>query len=331
MRSHVSRLTRLLVARYRANPWLFVLQSTVLVAVGAFFIGKRNFWTPDTLFIALLTVAVVFGQTRAFLRRFLPFVALLLVYDSFRGIADDLNQHVHFWEMIQFDRAVFGGVLPTTTLQQWWWHGQVQWYDFYFYFLYTIHFAMPVLLGVVIWKKRDELYWPFVVSLLLLSFGAFVTYVVFPAAPPWLASNLGYIEPLHRISSDIWHAMGVTNFSELYAQLSPNAVAAMPSLHSAYPLLFTLFVWRLFGVRKTWWVLVYPVSIWVGVVYLGEHYVIDALAGALYAIAAYTATFAVMAPLGRYRQRFAKDYRRGYEYAYAKAVARKNQQPKKRA
>lgn len=33
--------------------------------------------------------------------------------------------------------------------------------------------------------------------------------------------------------------------------------------------------------------MVYPVSVWIGVVYLGEHYVVDALLGALYTVGAY--------------------------------------------
>jgi hypothetical protein len=48
-----------------------------------------------------------------------------------------------------------------------------------------------------------------------------------------------------------------------------------------------LFVARAFGWRRTWWLWFYPVSLWVGIVYLGEHYVFDALLGIGYAFAAY--------------------------------------------
>lgn len=131
------------------------------------------------------------------------------------------------------------------------------------------------------------MYWPYIAGFIFLSFGGFVTYTLFPAAPPWMASELGYIEPIHRISSDIWYAMGVTNFSEIYSRLSPNPVAAVPSLHAAYPTLMALFVAHAFGVRRTLWLWIYPVSLWVGIVYLGEHYVVDALLGIAYAGLAY--------------------------------------------
>lgn len=291
MKTKLRRFVARLQTSYHKNPSVFLLRTAVLVGVVVWLFAKRSFLTPDTLFVILLAVFSVFGQARPFLTRFLPFLALLLVYDSFRGVADDLNKNVHFWEMIYFDTAVFGGQLPTVTLQQWWWHGTVQWYDFYFYFLYIMHFVAPVLLGVLIWKKRDSLYWPYVWSLVGLSFAAFVTYVIFPAAPPWMASELNMIPQIQRISSDIWWAMGITNFSEVYSKLSPNAVAAIPSLHSAYPMLFVLFLTKLYGWKNMGWTMFYPISIWVGVVYLGEHYVIDAILGALYAIGAY---FAIM-------------------------------------
>ena len=271
----------------------------VVVTAIALLTFQRNFWTPDTLFILLFTVFVVFGQARPFLIRMAPLLLLLLTYDFLRNFADDLNHQVHFYEMINIDRAWFG-TLPTTTLQQWWWHGSLQWYDFYFYLLYTFHFLAPVLLALAIWKFRDQLYWPFVTAIVGLSFAAFLTYLIFPAAPPWMAAQLGYIEPVHRISSDIWSAMGVTNFSVIYAQFS-NQVAAVPSLHAAYPLLFVLFLGKMFGWGKVWWVLVYPVSVWVGIVYLGEHYVVDAVLGIIYALLAYRLTMLVWSRLAKRR------------------------------
>lgn len=289
MKSKVRKFVRRQIDGARRNPTVFSLRITVLLLASALFALQRNFWTPDTLFIVLLVLAVVFGQAKAFITRFAPFLALLLVYDSFRGIADDLNTNVHFMEMVDADRWLFGGALPTVVLQSWWWDGSVNWYDFYFYFLYTIHFLAPVLLAVLIWKSRPRLYWQFVWSLVGLSFAAFITYIIFPAAPPWMSSNIGLIEPIYRVSSDVWGAMGVTNFSEVYSQMSPNPVAAVPSLHSAYPLLFSLFLVRMYGLRKLWWIFLYPISMWIGVVYMGEHYVIDVILGALYAALAFVA------------------------------------------
>ncbi|HSX28857.1 MAG TPA: phosphatase PAP2 family protein [Candidatus Saccharimonadales bacterium] len=291
----MQQLVTRLVAFGKAHPLLLLARVVVVAALLYVFVILRVFWTPDTLFIALFILFVIFGQAKAFVIRFLPFIALLLVYDSFRGLADNLNHAVHYQQMISFDTWLGSGTLPTAWLQQHLWHGHVMWYDFYFYFLYTIHFVAPVVLAVIIWKKRDELYWPFVAALVGLSFAAFITYVLFPAAPPWMASQNHFIPHIQRISSDIWAAMGVENFSEVYGKLSPNEVAAVPSLHAAYPLLFLLFLAKVFSWRRVWWLAVYPISVWLGVVYLSEHYVFDVLLGILYALVAYTVTMRVYA------------------------------------
>jgi len=290
MKSTTQKLWKRLHREYVTNPGLFSLRVTVLLLAIALLAAKRSIWTPDTLLIIVLVVGVVFGRARDFVVRFVPFLGLLIAYDSFRSIADDLNGTVHYMEMIHFDRWLGFGQLPTVWLQSVLWHGSVQWYDFYFYFLYTIHFLAPVTFAFILWRYRPKFYWPFVWSFVALSFAGFITYVLFPAAPPWLAKELGYIaEPLHRISSDIWWAMGVTNYSEIYANLSPNEVAAVPSLHSAYPLLGSMFMIAAFGWRKAWWLLIYPLSMWVGVTYLGEHYVVDILVAILYVVLAYVA------------------------------------------
>lgn len=268
-----------------------IVRILVVLAIFALLAIERTFWTPDVLFIMLLALFFVFGQTRAFIIRFAPLIILLIVYEGFRSFIPHLNSHVHYSEMINFDKWLGGGVLPTTHLQNLLWHGNVRWYDFYFYFLYTVHFLMPIILGVVIWKKfGDRNYWQFMVALLTLSYGAFLTYLLFPAAPPWMASDMHLIEPIRRISSDVWWAMGIKDFSSLYANLSPNPVAAVPSLHCAYPTLFALFVVRLFKAKKFWLVWLYPISISLGVVYLGEHYVFDVILGIIFALIAFYST-----------------------------------------
>lgn len=319
-----SLLSRLHVS-HKERPVLFWVRVATIAGVVLLLSLKRSIWTPDTLFIVLLAIFVVLGQARIFILRFAPFLLLLLTYDSFRAIADDLNKNVHFWEMIYADTWMFGA-LPTATLQHWWWHGALQWYDFYFYFLYTIHFLAPVLLAVLFWKLHDWLYWPFVAALVGLSFAAFITYVVFPAAPPWMASELGYIEPIHRISSDVWRAMGVQDFSAVYTNLSPNPVAAVPSLHSAYPMLFAMFLVKAFGWARMWWIFIYPVSMWIGVTYLGEHYVIDAILGALYAVVAYYASMRFFAWARGREWVFKKEYERGH--AWGQTLVHKKRQHK---
>lgn len=270
------------------------------------------FWTPDLLFIMLLGLFALYGMGRRFLIQFGPFILLLLAYDSLRGFAPLINHRVHFTEMINFDQWLFGGVLPTHQLQAWWYHGHVMWYDFYFYFLYMLHFISPIILALAIWRWRPRFYNRYIVALLILSYMAFLTYVAFPAAPPWMASELGYISNVHKISTDVWWAMGVHNFPTIYAKLSPNMVAAVPSLHAAYPTMILLFIYLAFGWR---WALAfcwYPISVWIGIVYMGEHYVVDALIGIAYVVIAYGLTALLFRHYGHHARRLGAQLHQAY-------------------
>ncbi len=265
----------------------------ILGAVGALvclvIFAQRPSWpTPDKLLVILTFVFMIFGQAKEMLKRFFPFVGLLLTYESFRGFADNLGTRVNYLWMPWADRAIFN-VLPTAWLQSHWWNGHVQWYDFAFYLFYMLHFIIPLGLAVIVWKIKDSFYWQYMTTYVTLSFAGFVTYTLFPAAPPWMASDKGLIEPITRVSSHVWSALGIHDFPSLYNKIAPNPVAAVPSLHAAYATLFVIMVYRLFG--KKWAVLacVYPIMIYIGTVYQGEHYVIDAILGALYAAVAYFA------------------------------------------
>lgn len=258
---------------------------------------EPSFPTPDKLLIFGIFVAMIFSQSVELIKRFSPFVALILIYESFRGVADQLNAKINFDFMIDADRFLFFGTLPTTTLQNWLWNGRVQWYDFLLYLAYMMHFVFPLALAVVIWKKFPAKYWDYMSTYVFLMIAGFLTYLLFPAAPPWMASDLGYIEPIKRISSDVWFAIGVHDFPSLYNRIAPNPVAAVPSLHAAFSFLFALYVSELFKTKWKYLSWIYPFMIIFGTVYMGEHYVIDAILGVIYAVAAYKITPIIISKL----------------------------------
>lgn len=265
-----------------------VLQVALFALLLAALLIARVSWAPDSLFLVMLGGFTLLGIGLRFLLNFGPFIGLLMSYDGLRGYADVLNKNVHFSEMINFDRWLTG-VIPPNWLQQHLYHGSLQWYDYYFYFLYMMHFTAPILFAAVIWRTRSNQYWRYVLSFVVLSYLGFLTYVIFPAAPPWMAAAQGLIDPIHRLGGDIWAQMGVHDFPTLYAKFAPNQVAAVPSLHAAYPVLAWLFVRRLYGNRAAAVFAIYPLSMAFGVVYLGEHYLFDVLLGAAFAVGAYWA------------------------------------------
>lgn len=259
------------------------------IASVVIFLLQPSFPTPDKLLIFGIFVAMMFNLGLEFLKRFGPFVIMLLVYESFRGLVPDLNTRVDYTILPAIDTVLGLGQLPTVALQNLLWDGAVKWYDFMFYIPYMLHFVLPLVLGVIIWRTKENKYWIFVTAYISVSFAGFLTYLVFPASPPWLASDLGYIKEISRISSSVWFALGVNDFPSLYNQISPNPVAAMPSLHAAYATLFALFVTNLWSNKWRYLAWIYPALIYVGTVYQGEHYLIDEIAGALYAIVGFYA------------------------------------------
>jgi len=253
----------------------------------AIFIHEPSFPTPDKLLVFATLVAMIFGQAWQVLKRLVPFVAILLIYESFRGLVPHLNGHVNYTFLINADKFLFFGHLPTAVLQRVMWHGHVQWYDFLFYIVYMLHFVLPFSLALLIWKTREKYYWRYVTTFLVTSFGGFLTFLFFPAAPPWLAAQNGYILAITRISSSVLYALGIHDFPSVYNKISPNPVAAMPSLHAAYATLFLIFVYKLYGKKWALLATIYPICIYLGTVYQGEHYAIDEIAGILYAVGGY--------------------------------------------
>ena len=266
------------------------LKHLILISVILFLFLWKAFWSPDVLFVIFLPVFIFYGLGMDYVKRFFPLVALLFSYESLRSIVPLVNKNVHVHEMINFDKWLFHGNVPTVWLQSHWYHGTLQWYDYYFYFVYMLHFLSPFLIALALWRLRPEGYWRYITALVTLSFAGFATYLLFPAAPPWLASEMGAVRHVTHLSTAIWWGWGIHSIPTLYNSLDPNPVAAVPSLHAAYPTLDFLFVNRLFGKKVSIPFLIYPISVWIGVVYLGEHYVFDVLLGITYAVVAFFAT-----------------------------------------
>ncbi len=278
----------MLKAKVRGNITQVVGVLGTAVCLGLF-IHAPSFPTPDKLVVFLTFAFMIFKQAIEMLKRLLPFVILLLVYESFRGIAHQLNGHVNYTLAPHVDRIIFGK-LPIDYLQQWLWRGHTSWYDIVFYIPYMLFFVIPLGLALLVWKTRPKFYWQVVTTYLMVFFSAFLTFLLFPTAPPWLAAQNHYIEPITRISSNVWASLGIKNFPSLYSHIAPNPVAAVPSLHAACATLLALFVFKLYGRRWGLVSLIYPALIYVGVVYEGEHYVFDVITGIIYALVLYWLT-----------------------------------------
>jgi hypothetical protein len=215
----------------------------------------------------------------------LPIVAVLWVYDLTRGAADSFGIGVHYHPMIDFDSAVFGEV-PTVWLQrQLYEPGVVHWWDVAFTLVYTSYFIVPFALAGWLWARDRLGFQRFTRRLVTLSLAGLATYVAFPAAPPWMAGEMGLIGEVHRTTARGWEVLGVGTAS-LFSkgQGAANMVAAVPSLHSAITTLVALFLWgRVRRKRLRPLLLLYPLAMAIALMATGEHYFFDVALGWVYA------------------------------------------------
>jgi membrane-associated phospholipid phosphatase len=117
----------------------------------------------------------------------------------------------------------------------------------------------------------------------------FTTYALFPAAPPWMASQLGAMDPSTRSIGVIWSHIPIAHFNTLFEKGTQyaNSVAAVPSLHAAYTLLITLFLWKLVPRWGRVLLFLYPWAMAFALVYTSEHYFVDILLGWVYCVIAF--------------------------------------------
>jgi PAP2 superfamily len=215
----------------------------------------------------------------------LPIVAVLWAYDLTRGAADTLGFGVNVTPMIDFDRALFFGETPTEWLQaQLHTPGAIAWWEVGFTVVYTSYFIVPFALAGWLWARDRPAFQQFTRRLVSLALAGLATYIVFPAAPPWMAAEHGLLEGVQRTTGNGWEVLGVGTaglFSE--GQASVNLVAAVPSLHSAFVALVAMFLWG--RVRSPWrWLLpLYPLAMGLTLIATGEHYFFDVLLGWGYA------------------------------------------------
>jgi PAP2 superfamily len=112
-----------------------------------------------------------------------------------------------------------------------------------------------------------------------------VVYAALPTAPPWWASEEGYTDAkVRRIMQEVGEEEWGRLWPVLYDTLGGNPWAAMPSLHFATSLMAALLLAEMGPVQGLVGSL-YAGALGFALVYLGEHYVVDLLAGAAIVIA----------------------------------------------
>jgi PAP2 superfamily len=287
----LARILSSRVVRWGA-PTLYVLALSVYMWREGVPVGRERLLVWIVLGLLALSTAHLGGWLRSVVVDWLPLALVLAVYDLLRGRADDLFFEAWFRPQLEADAFLFGGTVPTVWLQEHLWHGasDVRWYDFAAWAVYVSYFLATYVLAGALWFFARHRFRRYVGAVALLAGMAFVTFALFPAAPPWLASREGVLEDTTRligpISGDI--PFLALSFEGLYERGTEyaNPVAAVPSLHAAYTLLFSIALWPLCKRLTRVLLAAYPPAMAFSLVYTAEHYLVDVLLGWAYTLAA---------------------------------------------
>jgi uncharacterized membrane protein YbhN (UPF0104 family) len=127
--------------------------------------------------------------------------------------------------------------------------------------------------GFVLWiyLRRNEHYTRLRNLIATINLVGLAGYVFFPAAPPRMLTDLGFVDSLN--------STGVNHHSGLIAALS-NPYAAMPSLHTAYALTVGVTGLAVTRSRLRFAWIGYPALVVFSIVATANHFFLDAIAGA---------------------------------------------------
>jgi membrane-associated phospholipid phosphatase len=223
------------------------------------------------------------GRFRTLLIDWAPVILILLAWDYSRGLAQD-GIHTSYYVQPKMDRFLTGG-LPTVWLQRHLYpHGHyLQWWDVFPSACYLTHYVASSVILAVLWSRSRANFQFYARRLVAVTLVALVFFALHPAAPPWLASRHHVIPHIHRTTTEGFQVLHVQIAAHLFnaGASTVNNVAAFPSLHTAYTVLPLLYFW---GRASKWWrplLILYPLAMGFSLILMGEHWLVDVLAGYL--------------------------------------------------
>ncbi len=229
-------------------------------------------------------------KSRRFILGFSIFIIFWVIYDSMRIIPNYEISRVHIKEPYNFEKLLFGikhneNILtPNEYFNQ----NNNKILDFLSGFFYINWMPVPIGFGIYLYIKDKYMFLKYSMAFLFINLLGFCIYYLYPAAPPWYVDFYGFdlkIVPGNRAGLERFDELiGIPVFANIYNK-NANVLAAIPSLHSAYPVVvlyysvkkhLSLYLKIIFSI--------FMLGIWFSAVYSSHHYIVDVLAGIVLAI-----------------------------------------------
>jgi hypothetical protein len=257
--------------------------SAIYILLSWLLIGFKT----DQLVLAVIFSACYLASsfTRKFILGFSIFIVYWIIYDYMKAFPNYAFNPVHIKSLYDLEKSIFGIAQGASILtpNEFWLQHSYTFIDVMTGIFYLCWIPVPLAFAGYLFFKDKGRFLEFSLTFLFVNLLGFVVYYLYPAAPPWyvqkfgfdfIASTPGNTAGLVRFDQ----FFGINLFTSLYAKGS-NVFAAMPSLHSAYPLIVTYIG---FKSRLGWVNIIFvtiTIGIWFAAVYTSHHYVLDVLAG----------------------------------------------------
>jgi len=223
--------------------------------------------------------------TRKFILGFSIFIFYWVIFDYMKAFPNYNYNAVHIADLYNFEKHLFGINLngKVLTPNEYFRLKGTTFVDIVTGLFYLCWIPVPLSFAAYLFFTRKRQFLYFALTFLLVNLLGFVVYYVYPAAPPWYIEYYGF--NFHPLTIGNTGGLAkfdayfhITLFKSIYAKGS-NVFAAMPSLHSAYPVIVLYYGLknRLGFINVLFFIVV--IGIWFTAVYASHHFVLDVLAG----------------------------------------------------
>jgi len=244
----------------------------------------------DHVLVGLLGLLDLYNErTRSFLRQFFPFILTGAIYDSMRYFYwPAIDGRVNVAGPYVLERSWFG--IGALTPNEWFLEHHWPALDLACGFAYLVYVGEYLAVALLLFfGRREHVLRKLALAFLVVNLLGFITYFVYPAAPPWYVAGYGLgparmdVHSFAAAASRFDEILGTHFFDQIYGR-GVDVYGAYPSLHVAYPLLA---VWAVFRVPRLRWARSPAIAFFflmcLSAVYLQHHYVVDVLLGVAYA------------------------------------------------
>lgn len=253
-----------------------------------FLVGLRN--DHIALAVAYLLAYFISPTSRGIVLSLTFFMLYWFLYDSTRIYPNYNFNPVHIKEVYDWEKAWFGiqQAGEILTPNEFFARHEHPFLDVMSGIFYLCWVPVPLMFALWLFFNDKKLLLQFSFSFFLVNVYGIMVYYLYPAAPPWYVELHGFEENFNIPGNEAALAnfdrfFGIQFYHNMYAK-NANVFAAIPSLHSAFPVITLYFALKK---RLKWASIAFAIitlGIWFAAVYSRHHYIVDVLLGVLCAI-----------------------------------------------